>query len=296
MTIRRRAKYYDCDCVLDDKVHGWVQNQKSLADVEPSIELRPPAIQPGACRSPCHCQYYLLLNVWRRSLFSRADVLQHFAREGHVLDTNEKSTVQRGTQQSARGTDPKCDRFRLHYFGNRNVRVFTLSVFMPHWRSVVFLLFRYSQLHTEWELVRAIGAYVVTCAFVIEAVIKIVGLSFRNYWRSAWNRYDFVIMFLVRTTVARNVLFACSASLTTTMYSSPQAIIDCSFSLLFAIGAIRLLRVSQIIARIAKLPRTAKSIRAGRFFMAMYKIVLTIKIAAPILLNVFIVLIIWVYM
>ena len=105
---------------------------------------------------------------------------------------------------------------------------------------------------------------------MVEVGIKICGLGWAGYWRSLWNRYDFFITLL--------------------------ALVDLSVSLLLAIGAIRLLRISQIVARVAKLPRTAKSVRAGRLFMAMYKIVLTMKVAAPMLLNVFIVLIVWLYM
>ena len=75
-----------------------------------------------------------------------------------------------------------------------------------------------------------------------------------------------------------------------------QACVGLGFDVLFMFGIIRVARVAQVFSRVVKLPRTARSIRAGRFFLAMYKIVLTVKLAAPMLLNVAIVLGLWLYM
>ena len=45
MTLQRRAKYFDCNCVLSDDLHVWVQNQKALAAAEPGIKLRPNVVE-----------------------------------------------------------------------------------------------------------------------------------------------------------------------------------------------------------------------------------------------------------
>eukprot|EP00750_Incisomonas_marina_P030906 INCI7676.4.p1 GENE.INCI7676.4~~INCI7676.4.p1 ORF type:complete len:1636 (+),score=261.93 INCI7676.4:113-4909(+) len=225
MTLQRRAKYFDCNCVLSDDLHVWVQNQKALAAAEPGIKLRPNVVEPGkhgCCtvsedRAAC-------LTLINRQVF-RAAV-------------------------------------------SKSLEAFILGVIILD--CIVMATETYTQLNTEWELFREICAYVVTASFVVEVGIKIGGMGWAGYWRSLWNRYDFFITLL--------------------------ALVDLSVSLLLAIGAIRLLRISQIVARVAKLPRTAKSVRAGRLFMAMYKIALTMKVAAPMLLNVFIVLAVWLYM
>lgn len=36
--------------------------------------------------------------------------------------------------------------------------------------------------------------YAFTTIFIIEAVIKVTGLTWHNYWRSGWNKFDFFLI------------------------------------------------------------------------------------------------------
>jgi len=33
-----------------------------------------------------------------------------------------------------------------------------------------------------------------TVVFIIEAILKIIGLSFKGYWISSWNKFDFFVV------------------------------------------------------------------------------------------------------
>ena len=66
--------------------------------------------------------------------------------------------------------------------------------------------------------------------------------------------------------------------------------------LVFDVGIIRVARVALLVARLAKLPKVARSYRANRFFSAAYKIIMTLGKAAPMVFNVAIVFALWLYM
>ena len=36
--------------------------------------------------------------------------------------------------------------------------------------------------------------YAFTAVFVVEAVVKVTGLGWRNYWRNGWNKFDFFLI------------------------------------------------------------------------------------------------------
>ena len=38
--------------------------------------------------------------------------------------------------------------------------------------------------------------YAFTAIFIIEAVVKVTGLGWHNYWRSGWNKFDFFLILM----------------------------------------------------------------------------------------------------
>ena len=71
---------------------------------------------------------------------------------------------------------------------------------------------------------------------------------------------------------------------------------DVGIEMFLTLSVIRLARILQVFARVAKLPRTTQSMRGAQFFSATYKIVLALQSTSPMLVNVLLVLAIWIYM
>lgn len=76
---------------------------------------------------------------------------------------------------------------------SRKFEFFILAVILL---NVVALMMEYEGMSMEYKDALEMANVVFTIIFVVEAVVKIMALTFRGYWTDAWNRFDFIVAFV----------------------------------------------------------------------------------------------------
>lgn len=98
--------------------------------------------------------------------------------------------------------------------------------------NTIFLCLEYHNAPKDYRMVLSTGNNIFVVIFTLEAVIKLIALGFKNYWRVEWNKFDLVI-----------VIFS--------LISLYEGLFN------FNVTALRIIRV----ARIFKMIKTSKGLR-----------------------------------
>lgn len=117
----------------------------------------------------------------------------------------------------------------------------------------------YDGISSEFQLVLELVNLLLTVAFLLEALVKIIGLGCANYYYDSWNKFDFIVV--VTSTVEVALTFSGEDGL-------------------------RLLRLGPQLVRVFKVARVAKLFRLIKSFKDIQSILETIKYSIPSVLNI----------
>lgn len=84
--------------------------------------------------------------------------------------------------------------------------------------NIIVMALSYEGMTTQYERILSYVNLVFTAIFIMEAVLKIIGLGLSGYWFSGWNRFDF---FVVLTSILDLLMDIFGASLFTFLRVGP---------------------------------------------------------------------------
>ena len=111
----------------------------------------------------------------------------------------------------------------------------------------------------EWSRAQEVLNYTFTVSFAVEAVLKIIGMGWREYWSDRWNKFDFIVV--------------------------TGSLFDLAVSL-FNTSVLRAVRVTRAFSRLFRLVRVTRVLRLAKSIDGLRKLIMTLWAALPALLNV----------